>query len=149
MEWKGVISAITTPFNADYSVDHAFLAAHAKWQIEHGVDGIVVSTHGGRQLDGAVGSLDALPGVVDAVAGRIPVLLDSGVRGGADAFKALALGAAAVLLGRPWVYGLALGGEEGVREVVRNFAAELDLTVGLAGRRSVAELSPECLESVA
>jgi lactate 2-monooxygenase len=121
----------------------------ARLAVERGVDGIVVSTHGGRQVDGAVGSLDALPGVVDAVAGRIPVLLDSGVRGGADAFKALALGAAAVLLGRPWVYGLALGGEQGVREVIRNFAAELDLTIGLAGRRSVAELTSECLESVA
>jgi L-lactate dehydrogenase (cytochrome) len=121
----------------------------ARLAVERGVDGIVVSTHGGRQVDGAVGSLDVLPGVVDAVAGRIPVLLDSGVRGGADAFKALALGAAAVLLGRPWVYGLALGGEQGVREVIRNFAAELDLTIGLAGRRSVAELASECLESVA
>jgi isopentenyl diphosphate isomerase/L-lactate dehydrogenase-like FMN-dependent dehydrogenase len=121
----------------------------ARLAVEHGVDGIVVSTHGGRQVDGAVGSLDALPGVVDAVGGSIPVLLDSGVRGGADAFKALSLGAAAVLLGRPWVYGLALGGEEGVREVIRNFAAELDLTMGLAGRRSVAELTSECLESVA
>jgi lactate 2-monooxygenase len=120
----------------------------ARLAVEHGVDGIVVSTHGGRQVDGAIGSLDALPGVVEAVGGRIPVLLDSGVRGGADAFKALALGAAAVLIGRPYVYGLALGGEQGVREVIRNFAAELDLTVGLAGRRSVAELGPECLESV-
>jgi lactate 2-monooxygenase len=115
----------------------------ARLAVEHGVDGIVVSTQ-----DGAIGSLDALPGVVEAVGGRIPVLLDSGVRGGADAFKALALGAAAVLIGRPYVYGLALGGEQGVREVIRNFAAELDLTVGLAGRRSVAELGPECLESV-
>jgi lactate 2-monooxygenase len=121
----------------------------ARLAVEHGVDGIVVSTHGGRQVDGAIGSLDALPGVVDAVAGRIPVLLDSGVRGGADAFKALALGAAAVLLGRPYVYGLALGGEQGVCEVIRNFVADLDLTIGLAGQRSVAELTSECLESVA
>ncbi len=85
----------------------------ARWAVEHGVDGIVVSTHGGRQVDGSIGSLDALPGVVEAVAGRIPVLLDSGVRGGADAFKALALGAAAVLIGRPYVYGLALRGRDG------------------------------------
>jgi lactate 2-monooxygenase len=119
----------------------------ARRAVEHGVDGIVVSTHGGRQVDGAIGSLDALPGVVDAVACRIPVLLDSGVRGGADAFKALALGAAAVLLGRPYVYGLALAGEQGVREVIRNFAADLDLTLGLSGHRSVADLGPECLES--
>jgi lactate 2-monooxygenase len=119
----------------------------ARRAIEHGMDGIVVSNHGGRQVDGAIGSLDALPGIVAAVAGRVPVLLDSGVRGGADAFKALALGAAAVLLGRPYVYGLALAGEQGVREVIRNFVADLDLTMGLSGQRSVAELGPECLES--
>ena len=121
----------------------------ARLAVEHGVDGIVVSTHGGRQVDGAIGSLDALPGVVAAVGGRIPVLLDSGVRGGADTFKALALGAAAVLLGRPYVYGLALAGEQGVREVIRNFTADLDLTMGLSGYRSLAELAPECLESAA
>ena len=88
----------------------------ARLAVEHGVDGIVVSTHGGRQVDGALGSLDSLPRVVAAVDGRIPVLLDSGIRGGADVFKALALGARAVLIGRPYVYGLALAGEDGVRE---------------------------------
>ena len=88
----------------------------ARLAVEHGVDGIVVSNHGGRQVDGALGSLDSLPRVVAAVDGRIPVLLDSGIRGGADVFKALALGARAVLIGRPYVYGLALAGEDGVRE---------------------------------
>ena len=112
------------------------------------MDGIVVSNHGGRQVDGAVGSLDALPAVAEAVAGRTPILLDSGVRGGADAFKALALGATAVLIGRPHVYGLALAGEAGVREVIRNFVADFDLTLGLAGCRSVAEIVPECLQSL-
>ena len=121
----------------------------ARRAVEAGVDGLVVSTHGGRQVDGSIGSLDALPRVAAAVSGRIPVLLDSGVRGGADAFKALALGAAAVLLGRPYVYGLALAGEEGVREVLRNMAADLDLTMGLAGCRSVAEILHEALESSA
>ncbi len=121
----------------------------ARRAVEAGVDGIVVSTHGGRQVDGSIGSLDALPRVAAAVGGRIPVLLDSGVRGGADAFKALALGAAAVLLGRPYVYGLALAGEEGVREVLKNMAADLDLTMGLAGCRSIAEISPDALESTA
>ncbi len=120
----------------------------ARQAVERGVDGIVVSNHGGRQVDGALGSLDALPAVAEAVGGRIPVLLDSGIRGGADAFKALALGAAAVLIGRPYVYGLALAGEEGVREVVRNFVADFDLTLGLAGCRAVAEIGPECLQSV-
>jgi len=120
----------------------------ARLALEHGVDGIVVSNHGGRQVDGAVGSLDALPAVAEAVAGRTPILLDSGVRGGADAFKALALGATAVLIGRPHVYGLALAGEAGVREVIRNFVADFDLTLGLAGCRSVAEIVPECLQSL-
>jgi isopentenyl diphosphate isomerase/L-lactate dehydrogenase-like FMN-dependent dehydrogenase len=117
----------------------------ARHALEHGIDGIVVSNHGGRQVDGAIAALDALPPIVDAVGDRIPVLLDSGVRGGADALKALALGARAVLIGRPYVYGVALAGEEGVREVIRNFAAELDLTLGLSGYRSLAELSPEAL----
>jgi lactate 2-monooxygenase len=118
----------------------------ARLAVEHGLDGLVVSNHGGRQVDGSIGSLDALPGVVQAVAGRIPVLFDSGVRGGADAFKALALGATAVLLGRPYVYGLALGGEAGVRDVIRNLVADFDLTLALAGCRSVSELGPECLQ---
>ncbi len=118
----------------------------ARLAVEHGLDGIVVSNHGGRQVDGSIGSLDALPAVAEAVGGRIPVLLDSGVRGGADAFKALALGATAVLVGRPYVYGLALGGEQGVREVIRNFVADFDLTLALSGCRSVSELGPQCLQ---
>ena len=108
--------------------------------VEAGVDGLIVSNHGGRQVDGAVAAFHALPGVVDAVAGRIPVLFDSGVRTGADIFKALCLGAKAVLIGRPYVYGLALAGERGVGDVIANLAAELDLTLGLAGRRSLREL---------
>jgi lactate 2-monooxygenase len=117
----------------------------ARRAVDEGIDGIVVSNHGGRQVDGAIANLDALPPIVDAVDGRIPVLLDSGVRSGADIFKALALGARAVLLGRPYVYGLALAGEAGVREVVTNFIADFDLTMGLAGCRSVAEIGPEAL----
>jgi lactate 2-monooxygenase len=118
----------------------------ARLAIEHGLDGLVVSNHGGRQVDGAIGSLDALPGVVEAVGGRIPVLFDSGVRGGTDAFKALALGAKAVLLGRPYVHGLALDGEAGVREVIRNLVADFDLTMALSGYRSVSELGPQSLQ---
>ncbi|GGQ96676.1 alpha-hydroxy-acid oxidizing protein [Deinococcus ruber] len=97
-----------------------------------GMDALIVSNHGGRQIDGSVGALDALPAVV-AAAGGLPVLFDSGIRGGADVFRALALGARAVLLGRPYAYGLALAGEAGVREVIQNVLAELDLTLGLAG----------------
>jgi isopentenyl diphosphate isomerase/L-lactate dehydrogenase-like FMN-dependent dehydrogenase len=112
--------------------------------IDIGADAVVCSNHGGRQVDGAVGSLDALPGVVEA-AGDLPVLFDSGIRTGADAAKALALGAAAVLLGRPYVHGLAVGGEDGVHHVLRCFLADLDLQAGLAGHRSLAELSPASL----
>lgn len=109
-----------------------------------GVDGIIVSNHGGRQVDGEAATLDMLPAVV-AAAGDLPVLLDSGIRSGSDIFKALALGARAVLLGRPYVYGLALAGEEGVREVIRNVIAEFDLTLALCGRTSVNEIDRSCL----
>ncbi|WP_415908023.1 lactate 2-monooxygenase [Oleiharenicola sp. Vm1] len=120
-------------------------AEDARLAVAHGADGIVVSNHGGRQIDGEIASLDALPGVVEAVGGKIPVLFDSGVRGGADVFKALALGATAVCLGRPYVYGLAVAGEAGVREVVANVLAEFDLTLGLAGCRSVGEIRRDCV----
>jgi lactate 2-monooxygenase len=113
--------------------------------VEHGVDAIVVSNHGGRQVDGAIASLDALPAVAETVAGRMPVLFDSGIRGGADVFKALALGATAVCIGRPYAYALALAGERGVREMLRNLRADFDLAMGLAGSASVAEISANCL----
>lgn len=113
--------------------------------LDEGMDGIVVSNHGGRQVDGSIGAVDALPAIAKAVAGRAPVLLDSGVRSGADAFKALALGATAVCIGRPYVYGLAIGGEAGVREVIANLLAEFDLTLGLAGLTSVGEITPDAL----
>ncbi|GAA4348953.1 alpha-hydroxy-acid oxidizing protein [Angustibacter luteus] len=118
-------------------IQHPDDAAQA---LDAGVDGLVVSNHGGRQVDDAIGSLDALPGVVDRVDGRVPVLFDSGVRSGADVFVALALGATAVCLGRPWVYGLALAGERGVRTVLQHVAAELELTMALAGCASLADV---------
>ncbi len=107
-----------------------------------GVEAVVCSNHGGRQVDGAIGSLDALPAVVEA-AGDLPVLFDSGIRSGADACKALALGATAVLLGRPYVHGLGLAGEQGVHHVLRCFLADLDLQTGLSGHASTHELSRE------
>jgi lactate 2-monooxygenase len=112
--------------------------AHAA--LDAGMDGVIVSNHGGRQVDRAAGSLTALPAVVAAVAGRAPVLFDSGIRTGADAALALALGADAVLLGRPYIYGLALGGEAGMRHVLRCVLAELDVTLALAGYATLAEL---------
>jgi lactate 2-monooxygenase len=111
---------------------------------EHGVDGLIVSNHGGRQVDGETAALDALPKVV-AAAGDLPVLFDSGIRSGRDVAIALALGAKAVLVGRPYVYGLALAAEAGVREVIRNIVAEFDLTLALSGLERASDLSHECL----
>ncbi len=117
--------------------------------VDHGMDGIIVSNHGGRQVDGAIGSLEALPAVVEAVAGRVPVIMDSGIRTAADVFKALALGATAVGLGRPWVYGLAIAGEAGVREVIANLKTDFELTMGLSGCKSISEITPEALRRMA
>lgn len=108
--------------------------------------GVMVSNHGGRQIDGGMGALDALPGIVAAVAGRAPVLFDSGVRGGADIFKALALGAQAVGIGRPYVYGLAAAGETGVSAVFEYLLAELDLTMSLMGCPTRAAITGNLLQ---
>jgi lactate 2-monooxygenase len=118
----------------------------AELAIAHGADGVIVSNHGGRQLDRAVGSLDALPAVVAAVDGRVPVLFDSGIRSGSDILIALALGARAVLVGRPYVYGLAIAGAPGAEAVLRNLVAEFDLGLGLSGHTSIAGLGPGVLE---
>lgn len=113
--------------------------------LDAGVDGVWVSNHGGRQIDQSVPTLEALPAVVERIEGRVPVVFDSGIRQGSDAFIALALGATVVALGRPYAYGLGVAGEEGVREVVRNVLAELDITLGLSGHTSFAELGPGAL----
>src|SRR6266545_4234912 len=115
---------------------------------ERGVDGIVVSNHGGRQIDGAIASIDALPPIVDAVGEGMAILLDSGIRSGADAFKALALGADAVLIGRPYLWGLALDGQNGVETVLRCLLAELDLTMALSGVTHPAEIDSGVLRAV-
>jgi 4-hydroxymandelate oxidase len=108
--------------------------------VEHGVEGIVVSNHGGRQLDSSPASLDALPEVVDAVAGRVPVLMDGGVRRGTDVLKAIALGAAAVMVGRPVAWGLAAEGEDGVAGVLDILRAEIENAMALAGCRTLSEI---------
>ena len=113
--------------------------------VSEGYDGILVSNHGGRQVDGGMGALDALPGVVAAAKGKVPVLFDSGVRCGADVFKALALGAKGVCIGRPYVYGLALGGEQGAGTVMEYLLAELDLTMALNGCRTPGDVGPGLL----
>ncbi|TXT05997.1 hypothetical protein VHUM_03758 [Vanrija humicola] len=121
-------------------------ADDARTAIEHGVDGLGVSNHGGRQVDGAVASLDALEEIAREVGGKVPIIFDSGIRTGADVFKALALGADAVLVGRPWLFGLAIDGARGARDVMARIAAELDLTMGLAGVAGVNEINRECLK---
>src|SRR5699024_3818381 len=100
--------------------------------VEEGVDGVWISNHGGRQIDASVPALDVLPDVVQRVGGQVPIVFDSGITTGADAFIVLALGADLVALGRPYAYGLAVAGEEGVAEVIRNFLAELDIMLGLS-----------------
>jgi 4-hydroxymandelate oxidase len=120
-------------------------AEDAVLAVEHGVDGIVVSNHGGRQLDSCPASLDALPEVVEAVGGRVPVLMDGGVRRGTDVMKALALGAAAVMVGRPVVWGLAVDGEDGVADVLGILRAEVENAMALAGCRTVAEIDRDLI----
>jgi lactate 2-monooxygenase len=120
----------------------------ARRAADAGMDGVIVSNHGGRQVDGSIASLTALPDVVAAVGDRMDVLLDSGVRTGSDVIKALALGAKAVLLGRPFVYGLGLGGEDGVRHVLRCLLADLDLSMGLSGCASIDDISARLLKAV-
>jgi len=121
----------------------------ARLALERGVDGVIVSNHGGRQVDGAIAALDALPAIADAVGGDMVVLFDSGIRSGADVLKALALGADAVLLGRPYLWGLALDGQSGVENVLRMLLAELDLTLALSGYRTPRELGRESVQRVA
>ncbi|KAI8944157.1 glycolate oxidase [Xylaria longipes] len=135
--WDGpiVIKGIQHP-------DDAVLA------LQHGVSGIVVSNHGGRQVDGAVGSLDMLPGIVEAVGDKMTVLFDSGIRTGADIIKALSLGAKAVLIGRPVMYGLGIAGKAGAKHVIASFLADLDGTMGMAGVKSVADLGQATLKRI-
>ncbi|MDX6657727.1 MAG: lactate 2-monooxygenase [Solirubrobacteraceae bacterium] len=117
----------------------------ARRAVAAGMDGVVVSNHGGRQVDGAVAALDALVDVADEIGGDATVLFDSGIRCGADVVKALCLGADAVLLGRPFLWGLALAGADGVEHVLRMLLAEVDLTMALSGAATVADLTPELL----
>jgi lactate 2-monooxygenase len=122
-------------------------ADDARKAMDAGMDGIIVSNHGGRQVDGSISTMEALPKIIEVTQNKIPVLLDSGVRGGADVFKALALGAKAVCVGRPYVYGLTVAGEQGVYEVMQNFMADFELTMGLAGCRNISEITKENIKA--
>jgi 4-hydroxymandelate oxidase len=122
-------------------------AADAELAAAHGASGVIVSNHGGRQLDGTIATIDALPEVTSQVGGRITVLLDGGVRRGTDVLKALALGASAVLIGRPYLWGLAADGEAGVRRVLEMLRSEVELALALAGCRSVADVTPDLVQT--
>jgi len=112
-------------------------AEDAVLAVENGADMVIVSNHGGRTLDGMLGTLDALPEVVDGVNGRVPVLVDGGIRRGGDVLKALALGATAILIGRPYLWGLGAFGQEGVQRVVEVLHGELRVAMGLSGMASL------------
>jgi len=119
----------------------------AKRAIEFGMDGIIVSNHGGRQVDGGVSTIEMLPAISKVVQQQIPILIDSGIRSGADVFKCLALGATAVCIGRPYVYALAVNGQTGVETLLKNFMADFELNMALAGCRSISEINEDCLIS--
>ncbi len=140
LDWLRELTSLPIIVKGIQHVDDAREAA------SRGLDGIVVSNHGGRQVDGALGSLDALAPIAEAVGGDLAILFDSGIRGGADVIKALALGADAVLLGRPYIWGLALEGQTGVETVLKMILAELDLTMALCGYTSPDQLSPDALQ---
>ena len=112
------------------------------------MQGITVSNHGGRQLDGAVGSLEMLPEIADAVGDQLTILFDSGIRTGADIIKALCLGAKGVLVGRPWVYGLAINGKQGAKDVLSYLLADLDQSLGLAGIQDIAGCTREMVRKM-
>jgi 4-hydroxymandelate oxidase len=121
-------------------------AEDALLALEHGVDGLIISNHGGRQIDGAMAPIEALPSIADAVAGRLPLLVDGGVRRGTDIVKALALGAQAVLIGRPYLWGLALGGEAGVAFVIDQLYREFDNALAQLGRPVAAKVSRDVVQ---
>ncbi|KAF3764885.1 FMN-dependent alpha-hydroxy acid dehydrogenase [Cryphonectria parasitica EP155] len=123
-------------------------AQDARLALEHGMDGVIVSNHGGRQMDGAVPSLEMLPEIVDAVGDQMTVLFDSGIRTGADIIKALCLGAKAVLVGRPVMYGLGIRGKEGARHVLAGLLADLDQSMGLSCVKNIGELNKDKLRRV-
>jgi 4-hydroxymandelate oxidase len=130
-----VLKGIVTPEDASLAVDH-------------GAAAIIVSNHGGRQLDGAEPTLFALPRVADAIAGRIPVLVDGGIRRGSDVVKALCLGARAALIARPYLWGLAVGGQKGVEHVLSLLRAEVQRTLALLGRPTVASLGRDVVTAI-
>ena len=141
LTWEAV-SWLRSVTRLPVAIKGILTAEDARLAIDHGASAIWVSNHGGRQLDGAIATIDALPPIVASVAGRVPVLLDGGIRRGTDVFKALALGANAVSIGRAYLWGLAADGEAGVSRVLEILRGELELTMAPAGCRTIEEISP-------
>lgn len=141
MSWPDV-EALRAQWKGPMLLKGVLHPEEARRALDYGIDGLIVSNHGGRQLDGAPASLDALPAVLDAIAGRAPVLIDGGIRRGADAVKAIALGAKAVLVGRPQLWGLSVAGEAGVAHMLEIFRREIDRAMGLMGAKRLSDLSP-------
>jgi 4-hydroxymandelate oxidase len=139
VDWLRSIARVPVLLKGILNADDAELA------VQNGASGLLVSNHGARILDTAPATIDALPQVAERVAGRIPVLVDGGIRRGTDVVKAIALGATAVLIGRPYCYGLGVGGAEGVRRVVEILRLELEMALKLLGRRSLSELDRSVL----
>src|SRR6476660_4653089 len=139
LEWLRSVAGVPVLLKGVLSAEDGRLA------VSCGADGVIVSNHGGRNLDMVPATIDALPRVVEAVAGHIPVMLDSGIRRGTDVLAALALGAKAVFIGRPYIYGLALGGARGVERVISILRDELERAMALTGKRSIAEIDASVL----
>ncbi len=144
ISWKDV-AWFKSVWGGPLALKGVLSAEDARIALDHGVDALIVSNHGGRQLDGAVSAIQALPAVVEAVQGRAEVILDGGVRRGSDVVKALCLGARACMVGRAWLYGLAAGGEAGVDRAIEILVKEIDITLRLLGRTRLEELGRHCL----
>ena len=142
--WRD-IAAIRAQTRLPLLLKGIMTSADAGRALAEGADGIVVSNHGGRTLDGLPAAIDALPAVAAAIEDRAPILFDSGIRRGSDVFKALAMGASGVLIGRPYVYGLAAAGALGVAHVARILRAELEIAMALTGCRDLASVGPASL----
>jgi isopentenyl diphosphate isomerase/L-lactate dehydrogenase-like FMN-dependent dehydrogenase len=144
MNWDDV-DAVRRVWNGPLILKGVLHPAEAAEALAHGVDGIIVSNHGGRQLDGAPASIEALPAIAEAVAGRVPLLLDGGVRRGVDVVRAIALGARACLIGRPQLWGVSVAGEDGVAHVLDLFRTDIDRVLGLCGLSRIGDVGPELL----
>jgi L-lactate dehydrogenase (cytochrome)/(S)-mandelate dehydrogenase len=144
MSWKDV-DELRRTWSGPLVLKGILHPEEAKAALDHGIDGLIVSNHGGRQLDGTPATIDTLPGIVAAVDGRIPILIDSGIRRGGDVVKALALGATACLVGRPQLWGLAIAGEAGVAHMLDIYRREIDRVMGLCGLARIANIGPDII----